>query len=261
LKRFILLFLILLVFQSKSHGQTFNSRIQGHGKPTIVIEVAMGENLETWKRLQQKLSAISEVVTYDRLGLGRSDSTNHPRTIENLTNDLDKFLTNEKIETPYILIGHSLGSFIARKYQSEYPQNVAGMILIDPVHEYQFDSLMALKTNEEKKKAEEDRERFVNSLPKGQRNEAFQYHQQRNTMKNVKFPTDIPITIIATFRVGQGATKEDREIKKRLIEYWMKDAPQIKLISTFKSGHYIQDSEPELLIDEVELMVNSLRKK
>lgn len=154
-----------------SHStEHFNSQILGKGSPTIVIEVAMGENLETWKRLQQKLSEITTVVTYDRLGLGKSDSTDDPRTIENLTSDLNKFLTEKKISGPYILVGHSLGSFIIRKYQNDYPQNVVGLILIDPVHEHQFDSLMALKSNDEKIKTEKDRENFVNSLPKGQRN-------------------------------------------------------------------------------------------
>jgi hypothetical protein len=80
-------------------------------------------------------------------------------------------------------------------------------------------------------------------------------------MKSIGFPKDIPITIIATFQVGQGATKEEREVKKRLIGYWIKETPQIKLLSTAKSGHYIQDSEPELLIDEVKLMVKNIRDK
>jgi hypothetical protein len=59
--------------------------------------------------------------------------------------------------------------------------------------------------------------------------------------------------------VGQGATEEDRKIKKELFDQWLTQASQIKLIATTKSGHYIQDSEPELLIDEVKLMVEKLR--
>lgn len=78
-------------------------------------------------------------------------------------------------------------------------------------------------------------------------------------MKNISFPKNIPVSIIATFRIGQGVTQEERALKRRLIENWMKEAPQIKLISTIKSGHYIQDSEPELVISEVELMVKKIR--
>ena len=253
---------LTLVFCSnyKDPGK-FNYRILGHGKPTIVIELAMGETLLSWDTLQTKLSRLTTVVTYDRLGLGKSDPTNVPRTIENLSCDLNEFLTKNEIPGPYLLIGHSLGTSIIRKYQNDHPENVLGMILIDPVHEDQFDRLMAIKSKEEQEKTLRDREDFEKTLTTGERNEAIQYHQQSATMRDVKFPNNIPITIIGSFQVGHGASEEDRQIKKELFDQWSDQARQIKLIATTKSGHYIQDSEPELLIDEVKLMIEKLRTK
>ena len=97
------------------------------------------------------------------------------------------------------------------------------------------------------------------TLKNGERNEAIMYHQQMGAMREVKYPTNIPITIIGSFKIGPGATEEDRQIKKELFNQWLNQAPQIKLISTTKSGHYIQDSEPELLIEQVKLMIEKLR--
>jgi pimeloyl-ACP methyl ester carboxylesterase len=236
----------------------FNYRILGQGKPTIVIEPAMGESLLSWDTLQIELSRLTTVVTYDRLGLGKSDSTDTPRTIENLSGDLNEFLVKNKIPGPYLFIGHSLGTFIIRKYQKDHTENVVGMILIDPVHEDQFDRLMAIKSKEEREKILKGREDFEKSLTTGERNEAMQYHQQSAAMRGIKFPNNIPITIIGSFQVGHGATEEDRQIKKELFDQWLNQARQIKLTTTTKSGHYIQDSEPELLIDEVKLMIEKL---
>lgn len=259
MKKLIFILIALQGCSTSKYEKPFNFKILGQGKPTIVIEAAMGETLKSWSDLQQELSLITRVVTYDRLGLGKSDMTDTPRTIENLSSDLNEFLSKNSIPGPYLFIGHSLGTSIIRKYQNDHPENVLGMILIDPMHEDQFDRLMAIKSKEEQEKTLRDRADFEKTLKTGERNEAIQYHQQRAAMRDVKFPNNIPITIIGSFQVGHGATEEDRKIKKELFDKWLNQAPQIELIATIKSGHYIQDSEPELLIDEVKLIIEKLR--
>ncbi len=255
----IVVTLILISGFDGKEPRKFNYRILQNGKPTIIVDVAMGETLQSWHSLQTKLSKLTTVVTYDRLGLGKSDTTSAPRTIDNLSIELNEFLTGNRIPGPYLLIGHSLGTSILRKYQNDHPENVLGMILIDPVHEDQFDRLMAIKSKEDQEKTIRWREKFEMTLKKGERNEAIMYHQQMAAMRDVKYPTDIPITIIGSFQVGPGATTEDRQIKKELFNQWLTQAPQVKLIATTKSGHYIQNSEPELLLDEVKLMIEKLR--
>lgn len=223
--------------------------------------MAMGETITSWDSLQTKLGEHTTVVTYDRLGLGKSDTTTAPRTIENLSRELHDFLTTQKIPGPYLFIGHSLGAFIVRKYQHDHPENVVGMLLIDPVHEDQFDRLMASKSAEEREKILMDREESLATLSPGELHEAVQYHQRRKAMKAVPYPTTIPITILASFQVGQGATAEERQIKKALFDDWLRQAPQIKLVSTTRSGHYIQDSEPALFLEEVKHMLDQVRSK
>ncbi|NOT77171.1 MAG: alpha/beta hydrolase [Cyclobacteriaceae bacterium] len=258
-KILIVVTLILISGFEVKKSQKFNYRISGNGKPTIIVDLAMGETLQSWHSLQTRLCKLTTVVTYDRLGLGKSDTTSVPRTIENLSIELNEFLTSNGIPGPYLLIGHSLGTSILRKYQNDHHENVLGMILIDPVHEDQFDRLIAIKSKEDQEKTIKWREKFEMTLKTGERNEAIMYHQQMAAMRDVKYPTNIPITIIGSFRVGPGASEEDRQIKKELFNQWLNQAPQIKLVATTKSGHYIQDSEPELLIDEVKLMIEKLR--
>jgi len=238
----------------------FNYRVVGDGHPTIVVEMAMGEVIGSWDTLQTRLGTLTKVVTYDRLGLGRSDTTTVPRTIENLSKELNQFLAGNKVPTPYLLVGHSLGTLVIRRYQIDHPENVVGMVLIDPVHEDQFDRLMALKSPEEREKTLRGREEFLSTLKPGELNEAVQYHQQRRAMKGVTYPANIPVTILGSFQVGHGATEEDRQVKRELFNRWLTQAPQIRLIETTNSGHYIQDSEPELVINEIQLMLEKIRK-
>jgi pimeloyl-ACP methyl ester carboxylesterase len=255
----ILIAITIAACSGKTESRRYNYRIAGDGEPSVVISMAMGETVDSWTKLQHELSQITRVVNYDRLGLGGSDTITSPRTVKNLSDELHEFLTMAKIPKPYLMIGHSLGTCIIRRYQNDYPEDVVGMILIDPVHEDQFDRLMAVKTPEGREETLSDREHFLSTLKPGELNEAVQYHEHRKAMKELPYPTNIPITILGSFQVGHGATEEDRQIKKQLFDQWVTHAPQIKLIVTTKSGHYIQDSEPELVIKEVKLMVERLK--
>lgn len=252
--------IICLSCNDSKERHKFNHKIMGQGEPTIVISPSMGETLEGWDSLQTALAKLSTVATYDRLGLGKSDTTSAPRTLKNLSEDLNDFLTSNNIAGPYLLIGHSLGASIVRKYQSDFSSNVLGMILIDPIHEHQFDTLMASKTSEEREKILTGRDQFLASLRPGELNEAIQYHKQIEELKAIDFSKDISITILGSFQVGKGANKEDRAIKDRLYQQWIDQAPHVKLVKTEQSGHYIHDTEPELFMNEVKLMLKSVRE-
>lgn len=254
---FYIVFITLLSCNQNDDANQFHYNVLGNGQPTIVIEAAMGDDSESWEDFQAKLSHFATVVAYDRLGLGKSDSTTMPRTVANLANDLDKFLTTEDISPPYILLGHSLGGFIIRKYQNDHPEKVIGMILVDPLHEYQYETLMALKTKADQEKTESEVQEFYQNQPLGVQNEFKEYHYNCQVMQQLPFAMDLPITIIVSLMVNENVTKEERLVKKELFENWKKDAPQIKTIYTTKSGHYIQDTEPELILDAVKLMIKS----
>ena len=254
---FHIVFITLLSCNQNDDTNQFHYNVFGKGQPTIVIEAAMGDDSESWEDIQAKLSHFATVVTYDRLGLGKSQSTTMPRTVANFANDLDEFLTTENISPPYILMGHSLGGFIIRKYQNDHPEKVVGMILVDPLHEYQYEMLMAIKTKADQEKTKSEVQEFYQNQPLGVQNEFKEYHYNCQVMQKLPFAMDLPITIIASLMVNESVTKEERLVKKELFENWKKDAPQIKTIYTTKSGHYIQDTEPELILDAVKSMIKS----
>ena len=111
----------------------------GEGSPTVVLE-AMGTGWSVyWAKVQPELSKTTRVCSYDRAGFGWSESGPLPRTGTQIAEELHQLLTHGGISGPYVLVGHSLGGFVARLYRQAHPEEVAGIVLVDAGHERQFE--------------------------------------------------------------------------------------------------------------------------
>ncbi len=108
---------------------------KGEGESAIILISGIGGTSLEWNEVQNKLSKISDVISFDRPGYGWSESTYKNRSIENLSQELRELIVKLKIFPPYILIGHSLGGLIARYYTNNFSSEVGGLILLDPMHE------------------------------------------------------------------------------------------------------------------------------
>ena len=100
--------------------------------PTVVMDIGAGGNLLDWGSVQPGVAKFARVCSYDRGGAGWSDPGPHPRTSQQFVEDLHALLNNAGVEGPYVLVGHSLGGNNVQIYASRYPDEVAGMVLVDP---------------------------------------------------------------------------------------------------------------------------------
>lgn len=107
----------------------------GDGDFTFVLISGLGETMHTWSTIENELQNRGQVFMYDRSGLGHSEVGILPRSVDNIVTELKTVLKNEEVKKPYILVGHSIGGFIARYYQKKYPEDVMGLFLIDPYQE------------------------------------------------------------------------------------------------------------------------------
>ncbi len=105
------------------------------GSPTVVVDAAMGEFSLLWEPIQQQVREFAPICTFDRAGLGWSERSPKPYTVWRSVEELHTLLTRAGVEPPYVLVGHSIGGMNARLYAQKYPDQVVGMVLVDPGHE------------------------------------------------------------------------------------------------------------------------------
>jgi pimeloyl-ACP methyl ester carboxylesterase len=111
----------------------------GTGAPTVVLFNGLGERTPSWAWVQRELSSTTRVCAFDRAGQGWSGAAPGRQDGHELASDLHGLLNAADISGPYVLAGHSTGGTYALVYAARYPQQVAGVALIDSATPYQFD--------------------------------------------------------------------------------------------------------------------------
>lgn len=113
----------------------------GAGSPTVIVDNGAGNWSVTWMHLQERLADETRFCVYDRAGLGWSEPGPLPRTSKQMVEELHILLNKANIQPPYILVGHSLGGYNVRIYADRYPDEVAGIVLVESGHEEQWTAL------------------------------------------------------------------------------------------------------------------------
>lgn len=103
----------------------------GEGSPTVILDSLFPGTVSNWGWVQPEIARTTRVCAYDRAGLGWSEPGPEPRTQQQAARELQILLTNGEISGPYLLVGHSLGGLTSRMYASMYPDQVAGMVLVE----------------------------------------------------------------------------------------------------------------------------------
>lgn len=128
-------------------GLTLHLDCRGQGGPIILIDGGAGNWSTHWAHIQDKLIKVSRVCLHDRPGFGWSDSIKERMTGREYAEQLHQLMRTAGEEPPYLFVGHSLGAYIGRIYQNLYPNEIAGILLVDPGHEDQFDKMPYLKAS------------------------------------------------------------------------------------------------------------------
>lgn len=103
----------------------------GSGAPTVVMDAGLGDWSLLWRPVQSALASTTRVCTYDRAGMGHSDPGPLPRDVTHFVSELHTLLQRAEIAGPYVMVGHSLGGLTARVFTHRYPEEVAGVVLIE----------------------------------------------------------------------------------------------------------------------------------
>jgi pimeloyl-ACP methyl ester carboxylesterase len=121
----------------------------GQGSPTVVLDAGWGYTSVEWSAwVQPEVAQHTRVCAFDRAGMGWSEPEPGPPSATQTADELHALLQEADEEGPYVLVGHSLAGLYSRIYAERYPEEVAGMVLVDSSHPNQFeDSGLALAMN------------------------------------------------------------------------------------------------------------------
>lgn len=262
----------------------------GAGSPTVILESGLGDTYTSWRKVQSPIAKTTRVCSYDRAGLGFSDSSLRPRTSEVIAEELHALLEAARIAPPYILVGHSMGGFDVRLYASLYRNEVAGMVLVDASHPDQENRFPPeLKTMEGTLLRESEFLEYA--MPFGvprllglcdddplQRAAECNWHTAREALAELKSfhesaaqtattgPLgDLPLVVLSHDPDRPSADLAP-DVAKAANDAWEKMQEELAHLSSRgtqaiakNSSHYIQIDRPEVVIDAVHGVVESAR--
>lgn len=121
-------------------GVNFSYECAGAGSPMVILEhgLVFGElaELDLWAMTREAVSQFTTVCSYGRRGVMGTDPLDDstPRTVGDQVRDLRALIDITGWQGPFVLVGHSAGGANVMLFAEEYPEMVAGLVLVDSVH-------------------------------------------------------------------------------------------------------------------------------
>ncbi|MEZ4564731.1 MAG: alpha/beta fold hydrolase [Thermomicrobiales bacterium] len=270
-------------------GRKMFLQCQGEGGPTVVLISGFGNPGGAWTVLPDGVASpavlpgaagFTRVCAYDRPGTlldaappddrSRSDPIPQPTTATAMVADLHALLTAAEAPGPYVLAGHSFGGLIARLYAATYPDEVAGIILVDafsegvraglPAEDWQTwtatngvpsPELLALEPN----------------LEQTDINAAADAMEQAAAASPLRA---VPLFVLSAGRTGEMTAEQAAALPPgypEALETALRSnavflaglVPDARLMIVPDSGHYIQAEKPELVIEAIRQVVEGVR--
>jgi len=278
-------------------GRKMYMECQGKGRPTVVFVSGGRDRAEAWSTTQDPskqalLPAIAQtnrVCAYDRPGTllstgagpadfepSRSDPVDQPTTLQDHVDDLHALLkASGEGKRPYVVVGHSMGGAVSRLYASEYPEEVSGLVLVDPTPFEAANSLTAEQwalwkpllggpPSEETLEIYPALEWSDNDLNLAQASAAAPL----KPMPFIAFQSDKPFDLSPYVEDGTlpMTAEEAEEFRILLYNAWhdaigalVSQVPGARFIDDPHSGHYIHQEQPQLVIGSIREVVDAAR--
>lgn len=113
----------------------------GKEAPTVLI---VGGFSFDWALVQPEIAKFARVCTYDVAGTAWSDAGPSAKCLDRV-DELHRLIVSAKIQRPFVFVGFSIGALVGRRYASLYPNDLAGMVMVDHAFLPEGDSHSALK--------------------------------------------------------------------------------------------------------------------
>ena len=204
-------------------GHSLRMLIAGSGIPAVVFENGLGPPLEMWGKVQPEVSRFTRTVAYDRAGVGLSEAGSSPGDGRQIAAELRLALRAAGVPPPYVLVGASLGGLYVRVFAGAYPDEVRGIVLVDPTH---------------------DPAAFETRAPL--------------VLIDAISPRDVPFAS-RTIRQLRADLRPEIDAESRAYRSWVDAIPGAHLVITDWSGHNVPIEQPDLVIETIREVVETAR--
>jgi pimeloyl-ACP methyl ester carboxylesterase len=260
-------------------GRSLYLDCRGSGSPAVVLEAGFGNDGEIWDSVAlpedqsgpavfPAVAMFTRVCAYDRPGTyrdpgfpGRSDPIRGTRTADDIVADLHALLTAANVPGPCVMVGHSFGGLIVRLYASMYPIDVAGLVLVDAAHEDYYDAVKSVLTPAQW-------EAYTNAPePEGYPElEKIDIIASAEQMRNAAVASPLHPMPLVVITHGKPWEWPEEYPGDALEAVWLPQqlklaalVPDGQLIVAEQSEHYIQLTQPDLVIDAIHQVVDTVR--
>jgi pimeloyl-ACP methyl ester carboxylesterase len=244
-------------------GRRLAIECAGRGSPTVVLDnglppEAPAEARETWATVLPAVAAFTRVCTYDRANLGRSDPAPRPRTSRQIVEDLHTLLRNAEPPGPYVLVGWSFGGLNVRLHASRYPAGVAGLVLVDSVHEAQISRVLAALPADVPAEARETLQQVASRPDNPEGVDLLDSFRQAEAAAPLP---SVPLVVLTHGRRVLPATDflDLEQLWAELQADLARRVPNGALIVAEASGHAIPLEQPDLVVGAIRRVVLSTR--
>jgi len=246
-------------------GRRLFLRCVGHGSPTVVFE---GGLTSDWYQLQNQVAPFTRACSWDHPGgpRSRSGSTPGPRTARDFVADLHALLAAARVPGPYVLAGHSNGGLYSQLYASTYPDQVAGLVLIDAVHSAYHQRRLAMLKPLLPPDQWEALRRQAMTVPHRllDPEQVDIWTSERQTRQALRRSPLRPMPLVALAHgrpddPGAPFVEQDERLWRQLQHELAQLVPGGRLVVATESGHNIQDEQPELVLNAIRNVVQVVR--
>jgi pimeloyl-ACP methyl ester carboxylesterase len=243
-----------------NHGHKLAFHVTPGRLPAIVLDAGGGLDSTYWKNITPALakSTGSEIITYDREGMGASDAVPGPWKVQNAVSDLETGLT-QLGATHVILVSHSEAGEIATYFARQYPGRISGAVLVDA-------SLPPFYTDTEIARVAAANQAQVDALQghattKAERQllaVAADYVPAHKAYHKVTWPAGVPATVIASAQTPFPTSAPDAQAWRAAQAAFAKAAPNRHLVTAAHTSHDVPLDAPGLVEAQVEAMVKTV---
>jgi pimeloyl-ACP methyl ester carboxylesterase len=247
-------------------GRRVRYACEGEGAPVVVIDQGQGLSIERgfeqspwlgWTRVFKEIQESTRIIMHDRAGLGASDAAPGPRASAEMVEDLRAVLSAARARPPYVLVGHSVGGFNVRLFAARYPEEVAGMVLVDSSHPDQVPEIAGLLPPETP--GESPALRALRRAPDAAlSSEAIDFRACADEVRRIETIGFKPLVVISQSPQALGPPGIPLPTWERIRVAWaglQKDllglSPVGRQVTATHAGHHVQAEEPDLVIDAI----------